>query len=240
MISNVRRHITTYHDGFDVKTLILEKVTGEELEKVMAKRQTVAEKGRQAQNKEKMVQQLSETDDRTTSWVAETINSTRNTLTDVSSVISLDSSKLGGLTCTDEELCHYLSMPNFSSNLSTPKIPSLSYTLRPSTVTTVSAPVDRLLEYRYLLEELQRIIYQDRVDALDEEEISRRLLFHFGKLPTKFSEVLDDLIAEAAFLHAEKEVERIKNRAIVKQAVKNAILEQQQAAAAALLEQQST
>ena len=113
MISNVRRHITTYHDGFDLKTLILEKVTGEELEKVMTKRQTVAEKGRQAQNKEKMVQQLSETDDRTTSWVAETINSTRNTLTDVSSVISLDSSKLGGLTCTDEELCHYLSMPNF-------------------------------------------------------------------------------------------------------------------------------
>ena len=56
MISNVRRHITTYHDGFDVKTLILEKVTGEELEKVMTKRQTVAEKGRQVQNKEKMVQ----------------------------------------------------------------------------------------------------------------------------------------------------------------------------------------
>ena len=126
------------------------------------------------------------------------------------------------------------------SNLSTPKIPSLSFPPRSSTITTVSAPVDRLLEYRYLLEELQKIIYQDRVDVLDEEEISRRLLFHFGKLPTKFSEVLDDLIAEAAFLHAEKEVERIKNRAIVKQAVKNAILEQQQAAAAALLEQQST
>ena len=79
----------------------------------MTKRQIIPEKGRYAQNKEKVVRQPSETGDRTTSWVAETINSTRNTLTDVSSVISLDSSKLEGLTCTDEELCHYLSMPNF-------------------------------------------------------------------------------------------------------------------------------
>ena len=238
--SNMRRHITAYHDGFDLKTLELERITGEELEKIKTKRQVIPKKGRYAQSDKEVVQQLFEVEDRTTSWVAETINSTRSVLTDVNSVISLDSSKLEGLTCTDEELCHYLSMPTFGSNLSTPRIPSLLFPPRSSTVTTVSAPVDRLLEYRYLLEELQKIIYQDRVDVLDEEEISRRLLFHFGKLPTKFSEVLDDLIAEAAFLHAEKEVERIKNRAVVKQGVKNAILEQQRAAAAALLEQQST